>query len=134
MLNKELKKFFSIIKINDQKLPNVKDNTCQDPGRVDTIPIEFDWNVKGKVTAIRQQGSCGSCFIFSAVAVAESSYLIHGDNKIKKDDLDISEQALLDCHPLTTCRTGGWPSTAWYMMKQNGIVDEKNSPYKGKVS
>lgn len=113
---------------------NKPQKSCQDPGTKVSIPSEFDWNKMGKVTPIRQQNTCGSCFIFAAVSVVESAILINGKNKLKPEQVDLSEQAILNCLPPNTCRVGGWPTEAWKVMKKRGIVDEKHSPYESRVS
>ena len=41
------------------------------------VPDSFDWRDKGVVTPIKDQGKCGSCWIFSAVGVLESSFKIN---------------------------------------------------------
>ncbi|EDR30071.1 cysteine proteinase ACP1 precursor, putative [Entamoeba dispar SAW760] len=42
------------------------------------VPASVDWRAEGKVTPIKDQGSCGSCFTFGAVAAIESRLLISG--------------------------------------------------------
>lgn len=135
MLNKELyNKPLKLDNNNNAQHKNITSSTsCIDPGPM-VIPDEFDWNEKGKVTPIKQQFICGSCFIFSAVAVVESAYLIHGKTNLKPEEIDISEQAILDCMNPDVCRTGGWPTQAWMTMAHQGIVDEEDAPYMSMVS
>eukprot|EP00178_Gracilaria_changii_P003960 TRINITY_DN1604_c0_g3_i1.p1 TRINITY_DN1604_c0_g3~~TRINITY_DN1604_c0_g3_i1.p1 ORF type:complete len:108 (+),score=10.34 TRINITY_DN1604_c0_g3_i1:221-544(+) len=52
---------------------------------------DIDWVSKGWVSPIKNQGACGSCWAFSAVAVLESHSLENGGQD------RLSEQQLVDC-------------------------------------
>jgi KDEL-tailed cysteine endopeptidase len=52
----------------------------------------LDWVSKGAVTPVRDQGSCGSCYAFSAVEAIESAWYLAGNEL-----LDLSEQQIVDC-------------------------------------
>lgn len=56
------------------------------------VPDTMDWRKEGKVSGVKDQGSCGSCWTFSTVACLESRSLI----KTNKTEL-YSEQQLVDC-------------------------------------
>jgi C1A family cysteine protease len=51
-----------------------------------------NWVTSGKVNAIKDQGSCGSCWAFSGAAAIESSHAIATGTL-----LSLSEQQLVDC-------------------------------------
>lgn len=55
---------------------------------------EVDWRTKGVVTAIKNQGQCGSCWAFAATA-AHESYQIQFKNQ--PSTINLSEQQLVDC-------------------------------------
>lgn len=56
-----------------------------------TVPAAWDWRSLGKLTPVKNQGSCGSCWAFAAVAALESKALIDGT----KFSGDLSEQQMV---------------------------------------
>jgi len=85
---------------------------------VGNAPDKIDWRDKGAVTPVKNQGSCGSCWTFSATGAVESH------NKLKGHDLvQFAEQQLVDCaggFKNNGCN-GGLPSQAFqYLMWQGG--------------
>jgi hypothetical protein len=79
------------------------------PQSTSTLPSHFNWastdNYTGaiKVTSIRNQGGCGSCWAFGTVAPFESNILI-------KDNVstNLSEQFLVSCNTDGWGCGGGW--------------------------
>ncbi|MEA3339202.1 MAG: C1 family peptidase [Chloroflexota bacterium] len=90
----------------------------------------FDWrdnNGKNWVTPVRSQGSCGSCWAFSAIGAVESAVLIYTEDPDK--DIDLSEQHLVsDCCSAGGCN-GGWPDWALDYIRDTGVPDEVCYPY-----
>ncbi len=61
------------------------------------LPAHFDWrdNKGNFVTSVKNQGACGSCWDFAAVAQTESWWKIQ--NNDASTNLDLSEQFILSC-------------------------------------
>jgi len=104
----------------------------------DDLPSEFNWkNLNGEdwTTPARNQGYCGSCWLFAALGAFESAINI----KWNKPDLDIdlSEQYVLSCLPAAGDCDGSLPDHAYQeMMKpvpwtdsRNGTILESCFPY-----
>jgi len=98
-------------------------------------PTSFDWrNNNGNwLTLVRNQASCGSCWAFAAVGVAEAAIKISRGNPAINPDL--SEQYLVtDCQPAPyggnyqNC-CGGYTRQALYYIRDQGIPDESCLPY-----
>jgi len=89
---------------------------------------DVDWTSQGKVSGVKNQGQCGSCWAFSATGVLESFYLIKGSS------VSLSEQQLVDCSRPQGNQgcNGGWPSSALNYVKASGITTESAYPYAGK--
>jgi len=90
-------------------------------------PASIDWRDYGVVTAVKDQGSCGSCWAFSTIAAVEAQYAMTDGIH-----LDLAEQQLVDCDRLgdnAGCK-GGIPSAAFeYIMYNGGIEDGRTYPY-----
>ena len=95
-----------------------------------TVPTFWDWrtNATNVVGAVKNQGSCGSCWAFSAVATMEGAY----NQKTGKVN-SFSEQELVDCTNggANTCSLGGQMYQGIEYAIANGIMAETDYPYKG---
>jgi cathepsin L len=74
------------------------------------IPTSINWCTSGACNPIQDQGQCGSCWAFSAVAAMESAHKIFNGSLYK-----LSEQNLVSCSSLQGnlgCN-GGMYARAW---------------------
>ncbi|KAM8884854.1 cathepsin S-like [Synchiropus picturatus] len=91
------------------------------------IPESLDWREKGLVSEVKMQGSCGSCWAFSAVGALEG--------QLKKTTgvlLSLSPQNLVDCsgkYGNHGCNGGFMTSAFEYVIENQGIDSESSYPY-----
>jgi C1A family cysteine protease len=97
------------------------------PMKVEYDP-KWDWRTKGVVNPVKDQGQCGSCWVFSAIGCAE------GVDALKFGKLlSFSESNALDCCEWGNGCNGGVMKKVWdwVVAKQGGkFMLEKDYPYK----
>jgi C1A family cysteine protease len=90
-----------------------------------------DWRNTQDVTPVKDQGSCGSCWSFSAIEAVESCWAIQHGHEL----FTLSEQELVDCsgkYGNHGC-SGGWQHWAMdYIKDKKGIAAEDEYPYVAK--
>lgn len=94
-------------------------------------PAALDWrNYNGHdwTTPIRDQGGCGSCYIFGTHAAAEAVMKIQSGTYGYLAEPDFSEQHTLVCPGLGNC-TGGYSGDALDFLESSGSPDEDCFPY-----
>ncbi|XP_003388867.1 PREDICTED: cathepsin L1-like [Amphimedon queenslandica] len=99
----------------------VKKNNVEDP-------VAIDWRKRNVITPVRDQGSCGSCWAFSATSCLSAHLALKTGQLIS-----LSKQQLLDCSRSFNNRgcKGGLPSQAFEYIRYNGgIESERDYPYK----
>ncbi|CAG9818516.1 unnamed protein product [Phaedon cochleariae] len=106
--------------------PNPYGRNVSTPGVVSGVPDQVDWRDKGAVTPVKDQGPCGSCWIFSAVQVLESYHFLKTGELVS-----LSEQNVVDCFSDDTC-DGGNPQDAFNFVREHGINRESDYPYQQK--
>jgi hypothetical protein len=95
-----------------------------------SLPAKFDWR-PNKVSQVKDQFSCGSCWAFAAIGAYESGYLI-ANNKNAPLEPGVSEQEALDCTFVESdCVVGGWHEVVLLYLRENGEVDDNRYRYTG---
>lgn len=95
------------------------------------LPANLDWRTKGVVSAVKDQGHCGSCWAFASTAVLESS-LAKASGLLF--DLSVQQMAMCAPNPNKCGGTGGCEgSTAEiafdYVAKSGGMLEEYQLGY-----
>jgi cathepsin L len=82
------------------------------------------WSWMSKMTPVKDQDGCGSCWDFAAMGAYEGAYRIRNGGGA----IDTSEQEVLDCAGAGSC-AGGWYGPVWAWMIGHGVVNESADPY-----
>ncbi|TDH69551.1 hypothetical protein CCR75_005026 [Bremia lactucae] len=89
------------------------------------LSMGMDWTESGCVVGVKNQGQCGSCWVFAAVAALESAICLAG-----KPLVSLSEQQLVDCGTSTDACEGGYPSDALtYIQRSGSVCTDRTYPY-----
>jgi len=98
-------------------------------GDIIELPQTLDWRTQNKVTPVKNQEQCGSCWAFSTVENIESMYCM-------KNNMDCTQLAPLSVQEIVDCDTtddgcdGGDPPTAYaFVMQEGGLEDDSDYPY-----
>eukprot|EP00043_Microstomoeca_roanoka_P006279 m.61649 g.61649 ORF g.61649 m.61649 type:complete len:340 (-) comp13351_c0_seq1:419-1438(-) len=90
----------------------------------------IDWRTKGVVTPVKNQGQCGSCWVFATTAVVESAHAIATGHLVA-----LSEQQIMDCsspYGGMGCNGGAFDSGFKYVVANGGLDSEADYPYTGR--
>lgn len=99
----------------EQKIRSVQNSSTSGGLRNDPSQ-NINWATLGKISKVKNQGSCGSCWAFAATSVQEAMQAI----KYNTTPVQLSEQEAVDCVTDSHGCGGGWMDHYWKYTKLNG--------------
>ena len=104
----------------------IKTTGAAPQGFLPSFDAEIDWRTKngGKISPVKDQGTCGSCVSFGTVGLLEAMVMIETGIL-----LDLSEADLHFCSSHGASCNGWFPSAALQSVKSRGVCDEPHFPY-----
>lgn len=100
------------------------------PEEITSVPATFDSRTAwpGKIHAIRDQGSCGSCWAFGATEALSDRFAIASNGNI---NVVLSPEDMVSCdHSNMGCQ-GGYLDKAWKYLETTGAVADSCFTYSG---
>ncbi len=91
------------------------------------VPASYDLRGTGRLSPVRSQGSCGSCWAFATYGAHES----WKRTEVPADAQDLSENHLKECHGFDwgPCAGGNRAISTAYLARGDGTVLEAEDPY-----
>jgi len=93
-------------------------------GNINVRGTSVDWRSKGVITAVKDQGQCGSCWAFSTTEGVESFSALAG-----KPLTSMAPEQIVDCDTVDQGCNGGDLPTAFAYVKKYGLESEADYPY-----
>jgi C1A family cysteine protease len=97
--------------------------------------LDINWVAKGKVSPVKNQGSCGSCWTFATMTVIETIYAIRENQMLQFAEQQIvdccKKQVSAECQISDGCR-GGLISEGFQYAINKGVMLETHYPYKAR--
>jgi len=95
-----------------------------------SLPTNFDWRAPdggrpAAVTAVKDQGQCGSCWAFSATETLESAWILAGHQPVA-----LAPQQVVSCDGYDGGCNGGDLPSAYKYIESAGMEAEASYPYK----
>jgi hypothetical protein len=89
------------------------------------LPEAFDWREKVKLSAVKNQGNCGSCWAFSTTATWRDAMIVQAG-----EVGDGSEQNVLDCNVQRYGCDGGYFDVSSIWVSPGAVREADYAPYK----